>query len=144
MSHGKHIKVRLYGVEFGKLKDAATAERFLVESVDAAGMRPLDDPWVYDVRTELERQGVVPNPDEPEGVTGIVVLSTSHVAIHTWPHRGYANIDVYSCRDFETDAVLAVAARVYGYRQAVPVDLSFSLDLPPLEEGPDEEVPDST
>jgi S-adenosylmethionine decarboxylase len=31
------------------------------------------------------------------GVTGAVVLSESHLSIHTWPERRYVTIDVYVC-----------------------------------------------
>ena len=34
----------------------------------------------------------------PTGVSGVVVLAESHLAIHTWPDVGYAAIDVYTCR----------------------------------------------
>jgi S-adenosylmethionine decarboxylase len=132
---GKHIKVRLYGVHFDRLKNTELARRFLGEAVAAAGMRTLDEPKVYDVKEELERCGVEPDASEPEGVTGVVVLSTSHVAIHTWPHRGYANIDVYSCRNFDDDAIVRVAGQVYGYHALKLDDLSYSLDLPPMEPG---------
>jgi len=33
----------------------------------------------------------------PQGVSGVVVISESHLSIHTWPEVGYAAIDVYSC-----------------------------------------------
>ncbi|HDH07135.1 MAG TPA: adenosylmethionine decarboxylase [Thermoproteales archaeon] len=33
----------------------------------------------------------------PTGVSGMVVVSESHVSIHTWPEEGYAAIDVYIC-----------------------------------------------
>lgn len=33
----------------------------------------------------------------PHGVTGVVVIAESHVAIHTWPEHGYAAVDVFSC-----------------------------------------------
>jgi S-adenosylmethionine decarboxylase len=35
----------------------------------------------------------------PTGVSGVVVLAESHLAIHTWPDLGYAAIDVYTCGD---------------------------------------------
>ncbi|MBN9417731.1 MAG: S-adenosylmethionine decarboxylase proenzyme [Candidatus Eremiobacteraeota bacterium] len=35
----------------------------------------------------------------PTGVSGVVVLAESHLAIHTWPDVGYAAIDVYTCGD---------------------------------------------
>ena len=33
----------------------------------------------------------------PHGVTGVVVIAESHVAIHTWPEHGYAALDIFSC-----------------------------------------------
>ena len=35
----------------------------------------------------------------PAGVSGVVVLAESHLAIHTWPELGYAAVDVYTCGD---------------------------------------------
>jgi S-adenosylmethionine decarboxylase len=33
----------------------------------------------------------------PYGVSGVVVISESHLAIHTWPEYGFASIDVFTC-----------------------------------------------
>lgn len=33
----------------------------------------------------------------PQGVTGVAVLSESHISIHTWPELGYAAMDVFTC-----------------------------------------------
>ncbi len=35
----------------------------------------------------------------PQGVSGVVVISESHLAIHTWPELGYAAVDVFTCGD---------------------------------------------
>lgn len=35
----------------------------------------------------------------PHGVSGAVVISESHLTIHTWPEFGYAAIDVFTCGD---------------------------------------------
>ena len=34
---------------------------------------------------------------DPQGVTGILAISESHLCIHTWPERGYAAADVFTC-----------------------------------------------
>jgi S-adenosylmethionine decarboxylase len=36
---------------------------------------------------------------QPHGVSGVVVISESHLAIHTWPEYGYASVDLYTCGD---------------------------------------------
>jgi S-adenosylmethionine decarboxylase len=35
----------------------------------------------------------------PQGVSGVVVISESHLSIHTWPEYGYAALDFYTCGD---------------------------------------------
>ncbi|SES10135.1 spermidine synthase/S-adenosylmethionine decarboxylase [Psychrobacillus sp. OK032] len=35
----------------------------------------------------------------PEGVTGIIGISTSHFCIHTWPEHRYAALDLYTGGD---------------------------------------------
>ena len=33
----------------------------------------------------------------PGGVTGVVLLAESHLAVHTWPELGAVTLDVYVC-----------------------------------------------
>ena len=33
----------------------------------------------------------------PMGVTGVVLISESHLCIHTWPEHGYAAVDIFTC-----------------------------------------------
>ena len=42
----------------------------------------------------------------PAGVTGVLLLAESHVAVHTWPERGLVTLDVYVCnvRDDRSEA----------------------------------------
>lgn len=35
----------------------------------------------------------------PQGVSGVVVIEESHLSIHTWPERGYAAVDFFTCGD---------------------------------------------
>jgi len=51
--------------------------------VQAAGLTPVD--------------GVFHRFPLPGGVTGVVLLAESHVAVHTWPERGAVTLDVYVC-----------------------------------------------
>lgn len=37
------------------------------------------------------------NPHGEGGITGVVIVSESHVTIHTWPERRYVNLDVFFC-----------------------------------------------
>ena len=33
----------------------------------------------------------------PYGVSGVIVITESHVTVHTWPEHGYAAMDIFSC-----------------------------------------------
>lgn len=40
----------------------------------------------------------------PHGVSGVVVISESHLSVHTWPEHGYPAIDIFSCgKDMDTE-----------------------------------------
>ena len=49
----------------------------------------------------------------PSGVSGVVVISESHISTHTWPEQRYAALDIYTCGahvDPEKAVVYAVEA----------------------------------
>ena len=33
----------------------------------------------------------------PQGITGVVLLAESHIALHSWPEYGYLAIDIFTC-----------------------------------------------
>ena len=35
----------------------------------------------------------------PQGVSGVVIIAESHLAIHTWPENNYAAVDLFTCGD---------------------------------------------
>ncbi len=37
------------------------------------------------------------NPHGDGGITGVVIVSESHLTIHTWPEKRYVNLDVFFC-----------------------------------------------
>lgn len=48
---------------------------------------------------------------EDAGVTGVVIIAESHIAIHTFPHKRFLSVDVFSCKDFDAQrAVQSVVA----------------------------------
>jgi S-adenosylmethionine decarboxylase len=43
---------------------------------------------------------------QPQGFTGILLLSESHLSIHTYPESNYCAIDIYTCG--KSDSQLAI------------------------------------
>lgn len=57
----------------------------------------------------------------PGGVTGVVLLAESHLAVHTWPELGAVTLDVYVCnqgRDNREAAEKTMAALVAAFAPA--------------------------
>lgn len=36
---------------------------------------------------------------EPQGVSGVVIISESHFTVHAWPEHDYAAVDIFTCGD---------------------------------------------
>lgn len=81
---GRHILGEMYGCEAEILNNRDLIERAMVESALEAG---------------AEIREVVFHRFSPQGVSGVVVISESHLAIHTWPELNYAAVDVFTCGD---------------------------------------------
>ena len=43
----------------------------------------------------------------PNGVSGVVVISESHLSVHTWPEVNYMALDIYTC-GAKTEPMIAV------------------------------------
>ncbi|KAA0764968.1 adenosylmethionine decarboxylase [Bacillus sp. SH5-2] len=79
---GKHIIVDLWGVDFSLLNDIQFLEHHLVSAADYSGAHVLN---------------VSTKKFQPYGVTVLVLLSESHLSIHTYPEKNFAAIDCYTC-----------------------------------------------
>jgi S-adenosylmethionine decarboxylase len=66
---------------------------------------------------------------EPQGVSGTVILAESHLSIHTWPERGYAAMDFYTCGD-HTDPWLACrhAAQALDARSVLTTEIKRGIE----------------
>lgn len=48
----------------------------------------------------------------PQGVTAVLLLAESHVALHTWPELGQAALDLFSCRAHAPGEVAAAITQL--------------------------------
>jgi S-adenosylmethionine decarboxylase len=81
---GRHILAEIYDCDPNILNDRELIEEVLVKAALEAG---------------AEVREVAFHKFSPQGVSGVVVISESHLAIHTWPELGYAAVDVFTCGD---------------------------------------------
>ena len=81
---GKHIIAELYGVNRELISKESTVKQIIEEVVEESG---------------LTKVGSVYKQFNPHGVTGIVLISESHVSVHTWPEYELVNLDIFTCGD---------------------------------------------
>ena len=51
---------------------------------------------------------------EDWGLSGFVLIAESHISVHTFPDRGHVNVDIFSCKSFDVDAVLSIVKDTFG------------------------------
>ena len=81
---GVHFLLDVAGAPFATLDDPVLVETLLVDAVKQMGAKVL---------------GIHIHRLSPQGVSGVVVISESHLTIHTWPERGEAAVDLFTCGD---------------------------------------------
>lgn len=50
----------------------------------------------------------------PQGLSGVVVIAESHIAIHSWPEHQCASIDIFTCsKDMEPQAAIDFLTTIF-------------------------------
>ena len=86
---GKHMTIEYYECNNQVLADCATVEKAFVRAAKESNATVLGSNF---------------HNFEPQGVSGVVVISESHFAVHAWPEHDYAAVDIFTCGetiDFE-------------------------------------------
>ncbi len=89
----------------------------MLQAANACGATPIDDNFKH---------------FKPHGVSGVVIISESHLTVHTWPEYGYAALDIFTCGD-DIDIAAAETCLRQGFRAATVQRMLISrglLDLP--------------
>jgi len=81
-SLGRHILVEFYDCDPLALDDLDLVEHSMKEAAIVAGSTIVDSVF---------------RRFAPHGISGVVVIAESHLAIHTWPEYGYAAVDLFTC-----------------------------------------------
>jgi len=79
---GKHLLIEYYGCDPEILNSREKVRDILLEGARRSGATIVADLF---------------HTFSPHGVSGVVVIAESHVAIHTWPEHCCAAVDVFSC-----------------------------------------------
>ena len=90
---GLHLIADLRGCAAARpvMTTAAVLRSTCLDAVAAAGLTAVGELFHPFVPGAAHADGA------PAGITGVVLLAESHLAVHTWPEIGAATIDVYVC-----------------------------------------------
>ena len=83
---GNHILVEFMNCDPHIMNDVAGIERDMVAAAQKAGATVINSTFHH---------------FSPWGVSGVVVIQESHLAIHTWPEYGYAAVDLFTCGEMD-------------------------------------------
>ena len=112
---GLHIVADLYNCQKGELLVSSTKLRELcVNACTGAGLTVLGEHFYQFDAADGTQHG---------GSTGAVVLAESHLAIHTWPERDGATLDVYVCNYTSDNTAKAEAVYKTLIRALQPGDV---------------------
>ena len=106
--YGPHLILDLYECDKQLLGDKDFVLNFLHTCPDKIGMRKIKEP---DVMQWLES----PHPDW--GVSGTVIIAESHISIHTYPEKGFAVIDIFSCKNFDVDKTVKLVESTFKFKK---------------------------
>lgn len=81
---GNHILVEFYGCDPEILNDVSKIEQSMLDAARVADATIINSTFHH---------------FSPFGVSGVVVIQESHLAVHTWPEYRYAAVDVFTCGD---------------------------------------------
>ena len=81
---GKHFIVELYGCDPQLISHHNSVEAVLLRAAKQAKANIID--YYF-------------HEFSPYGVSGFIIISQSHLSIHTWPEHGYCAIDIFTCSE---------------------------------------------
>ncbi len=79
---GRHLLVELFSCAQEILDDLEKIEALMKEAARLSGATIVESVF---------------HRFQPHGISGVVVIAESHLAIHTWPEHGYAAVDFFTC-----------------------------------------------
>lgn len=103
---GLHLLLDLYDCSPETLNKENLVHEILNALPDKLGMKKLMDPYVLLARANDKR--------DPGGWSGFVMIQESHISIHTFIKRRFVTVDVYSCKQFDTEEVILYFKNVFG------------------------------
>lgn len=79
---GRQLMIELKNCDADLLNDLKFVEKVMLEAAEIADAQIIKSSF---------------HPFSPHGISGMVIIAESHMAIHTWPEHAYAAVDIFTC-----------------------------------------------
>jgi len=116
-----HVIVDGFGGSYQELTDFNRIFDLLSGYPDEIGMTKIMPPYVF------KYHGKRP---EDWGISGFVLIAESHISMHTFPEKGYINIDIFSCKEFDADDAIRYMKERFGLDRVECRILERGLEYP--------------
>lgn len=80
---GQHALLDLFGIDTTSASQPERVREIMLQAAQLAGANVLQEHFHHF--------------GENSGITGVLLLSESHMSIHTWPEREFAAVDIFMC-----------------------------------------------
>lgn len=105
---GPHLIIDGSRCNTRKLADRILVEQVLNDYPAAIGMTKIGGPYMFEYQA--------PDPAY-SGVSGLVVIAESHIAIHTFPELDYFTMDIFSCKNFDHEKAIEYIREAFEVRE---------------------------
>ncbi len=105
---GPHLIIDGSRCDTRKLADRILVEQVLNAYPDAIGMTKIGGPYMFEYQA--------PDPAY-SGVSGLVVIAESHIALHTFPELDYFTMDIFSCKNFDHEKAIAYIRDAFDVKE---------------------------
>jgi S-adenosylmethionine decarboxylase len=118
---GMHLIFDGYGCDRRRLEDISLIYNFLSEYPAQIKMTKIMPPYVF--RYDAD------NPQD-WGISGFVLIAESHISIHTFPEKNYFSLDIFSCKDFDSDQAISYVSNLFTTQKSEIKLLDRGLEFP--------------
>lgn len=109
MDYGKHLLLEVITKDGKDLASVAKIKKFFDLIINRVGFTVVFKPVFYKFKPRIK--------GDLAGITGMCVVSESHISIHTWPERNYFAFDIFSCSDFDENKVISIIGEVFYVKE---------------------------
>ncbi len=96
---GRHLIAEFYDCNDSALNDVDRMRSHLHAAADAIGATVVGEAFHHYV---------------PQGVSGTLLISESHLSVHTWPESRYVAVDIFTCGGLDPRPGFVLLSRALG------------------------------